>query len=146
MKFDQELLGQFPERLSVTFVSPVLGCLELPPPGGGLRRSHDQIGPIGADIEQRVRIDLQEIEDRPINYQRQAVSVLREFLDHLRLRTSNVSPWRRERPPGLSTETGRVGNPISWDPRLNSGSPPWTRFELLRRKTRTLEPPEPVWS
>ena len=50
------------------------------------------MGAVGADLERSIRVDFQEVEDGPINYERKAVSVLCELLDHRGFRTSNVSP------------------------------------------------------
>src|SRR6266446_6104658 len=85
-------IGQLLECLSVSLVRPLLGSVELLPPRRGCRGCDDQLSPIGTNIERRFVIDLEEVQDRAVNYQRQTVSVLGKLLDHAHLRTSNVSP------------------------------------------------------
>src|ERR1035438_10442293 len=75
-------LRELLERLAVSLVRQFLSRLELPSPRRRLGRRDDQAFAVGTDIQRGSRIDLQQVEDGAINYQRQAVSVLRQLLQH----------------------------------------------------------------
>src|SRR5581483_11454029 len=74
--------GELFESFPVAFVRPLLCSIEFPPPRGGFGGSHDQAFSVGADFEWSFGVDLQEVEDRPIDHQREAVPMFRELLQH----------------------------------------------------------------
>jgi len=62
--FTGNSLGQLPERFPISFVRPFLRCVELLPPRRWFRGRDDQLFAVGADIERRFGIGLEEVEDR----------------------------------------------------------------------------------
>src|SRR6185295_3675970 len=66
------------------------GGFEFLASDGRLRGGDYQTLPVGSDFEGRLVIDFEDVENRPVDDQRQAVPVFGEFLDHRR--TYNVSP------------------------------------------------------
>src|SRR5664280_965628 len=81
-------LRELLERLPVSLVHQLLGRFELLSPRGRLGTCDDQAFAVGTDIQRGSRIDLQQVEDGAIDYQRQAISVLRQLLQH----AHSVSP------------------------------------------------------
>src|ERR1700678_2685198 len=90
-------LGQFPEGLPIALVGQLLSCLELLAARGWFRRGDDQLFSICTDIERRVRVDVQKIQNRTIDHQRKTVPMLRKLFNHAPLRTYNVSPETNQR-------------------------------------------------
>src|SRR5688572_7210419 len=77
------LLGQLLESLAVPFVGPLLRGVELLLAGERRRgRSDDESRAIRADVERRLRVDFQQIQNWPVDDQRQAVPVFGELLKH----------------------------------------------------------------
>ncbi len=62
------LLRQLLERLRITLVRQFLSGFELLSTRRLLRRSHNQLLSVSADIEQRVRINIQQFQNRTIDY------------------------------------------------------------------------------
>src|ERR1035441_4607711 len=81
-------LREFLECLPISLMRQLLSGLELLSPRRRLGRRDDQALAVGTDIQRRPRLNFQKVEDGAINYQRQAVSVLRQLLQH----AHSVSP------------------------------------------------------
>src|SRR5579871_2660825 len=78
----RRLFSQFLECFAVSLVRGALRSLELLTPFGLLGGRDDEPVPVRGEVERRIGIDLQEIENRPVDHQCQTVAVLRESLDH----------------------------------------------------------------
>lgn len=59
-----------------------LSRLEFRPPGGWLCRGYNQLLPVGGDVEGSLGVNFKKVEDRAINHQREAVSMLGKLLNH----------------------------------------------------------------
>src|ERR1017187_164742 len=82
------LLGQLFESLPVPFVRPLLCGVELLPPSEGFPgRRDDETRAIRADVQRCFRVDPQQIQDRSVDDQRQAIAVFGELFEHKTLRT-----------------------------------------------------------
>src|ERR1035438_535839 len=96
-------LSEFLKRLSIALVSPFLCSVEFLASDGWSYGSDNQLLAIRTHIERCVRVYLQEVKNRAIDDQGQAVSMLRQRLYHSGLRISNVSPMTQR------SEERRVG-------------------------------------
>ncbi len=94
--------GLFREALEGTTVFSVhlfQGFLELLLVLGITDRRYDQDLPVRRDFEGRVRVDLQQLQYRPVDDERQAIPVFCQALDHDNISSIgvlckyNVSPW-----------------------------------------------------
>jgi len=68
-----------------------MGGIELLSSCGGHSGRHDETLAVRADFQWGLNVDLQQVEDRPVDHQRQAVPMFGQLFYHGHLRNSNVT-------------------------------------------------------